>query len=105
MQLKWNPTRNLDSRWWRRSDGSSCSINVSILDGGLNPVLSEYAWYCANNDNHYGSQGVKEAGMWPNGFGLYDMHGNLMKWAMIKSVCLGLSEVQTLIHQFVRTYI
>jgi formylglycine-generating enzyme required for sulfatase activity len=52
--------------------------NETILDGVNNPLLRDYAWYSGNNDNQYGVYGSKEVGQkLPNGFGLYDMHGNL----------------------------
>ena len=38
--------------------------------------LQKYAWYQANTDNHTWPVGSLK----PNDFGLFDMHGNVMKW-------------------------
>ena len=38
--------------------------------------LDKYGWYQKNSDN----QGHKVGGKLPNGFGLYDMHGNANEW-------------------------
>ena len=60
---------------------STSTGNETILDGVSNPLLRDYAWYGGNNDNQYGVYGSKEVGQkLPNGFGLYDMHGNLSEW-------------------------
>ena len=54
---------------------SSCSSSVTIQDGVSNPLLSDYAWFCGN-----ASSSMEVAQLLPNGFGLYDMHGNLFEW-------------------------
>ena len=73
------------SDFWT-GDGSSlggaysaeaCNGTETIQDGVSNPLIGDYAWYCGNNS----PTGVKSvAQKLPNGFGLYDMHGNLYEW-------------------------
>jgi len=55
---------------------------VTIEDGSSNPpALSEYAWFCGNRyDSTYGNGSKPDGLKLPNGFGLYDMHGNLFEW-------------------------
>ena len=59
----------------------SCSTGILIEDGALEPVLSEYAWFCGTDGLNGFDEGTKEVGqLLPNGFGLYDMIGNLSEW-------------------------
>ena len=48
-------------------------VDVVVLDGVLSPYLSLFAWYSANSS--VASHEVAQ--LEPNGWGLYDMHGNL----------------------------
>ena len=54
-----------------------CDSSVVILDGVNAPVFGDYAWFCGNAELS-NEVAQKE----PNGFGLYDMHGNLFEWNM-----------------------
>ena len=62
----------------------SCDGDETIDDGAGSPypLVGDYAWYCGNNgaagDSNYGAKEVAQ--LLPNGYGLYDMHGNL--WEM-----------------------
>ena len=79
--------------FWTPDGGGNYSTNAcngteTIQDGVSNPLLRDYAWYEGNNDNQYGDNGSKEVGQKvPNGYGLYDMHGNLWEWTADWSGC------------------
>ena len=57
------------------SSSQDCTLAPIIYDGVNNPSVSLYSWYCANAS---GAQDVAQKGK--NGFGLFDMHGNLREW-------------------------
>jgi large repetitive protein len=54
------------------SVNGACDYDAIITDGSLNPYLRDYAWFCGNTNI---AQPVAQ--LIPNGFGLYDMHGNV----------------------------
>ena len=55
---------------------NTCNSNITIQDGVTNPLLSDYS--SSRNNSPNGSKEVETK--LPNGFGLYDMHGNLFEW-------------------------
>ena len=66
------------------SNAEGCTGAETIADGSEEPLFGDYAWYCGNNsgstgDSTYGSKEVAQ--LLPNGYGLYDMHGNLFEWS------------------------
>ena len=58
-------------------ENNTCSNNVTIQDEVNNPTLSNYAWFCGNNTTLTTKMVAQKE---PNGFGLYDMHGNVLEW-------------------------
>src|SRR6266480_3964805 len=46
--------------------------------GGDPSPLGDYAWYGANSNDKYHTVATKK----PNGWGLYDMLGNVMEWTL-----------------------
>jgi large repetitive protein len=59
------------------SSEESCIGDEVLEDGtGAEPPISQYAWYCGSGVE--ASQEVAQ--LLPNGFGLYDMHGNVSEY-------------------------
>jgi len=73
---------------WEYACRAGTTTRFSFGDSNCAPTgctscdLSNYAWWCGNN----GASGTPEYGTkvvgqkLPNGFGLYDMHGNVWEW-------------------------
>ena len=58
-----------------------CNDTVTIQDGVNNPLLVDYAWFCGVTVNGTEVEWIAGSSTkLPNGFGLYDMHGNLWEW-------------------------
>ena len=57
------------------------NTDILILDGVQDPPLVDYAWFCGNRfDSSYDNTCKPVGQKAPNGFGLFDMHGNLSEW-------------------------
>lgn len=57
-------------------NSNQCLSTVQIMDGDLNPLLGDFAWFCGNADNQTQPVATKR----PNAFGVYDMAGSLWEW-------------------------
>lgn len=87
--LIWTPAGGGD---YSAGSLNDCYGTETILDGSANPpLLGDYAWYCGNNDVGSYSDGTKEvATRAPNGWGLYDMFGNVAEWTADWGGCASL---------------
>jgi len=68
------PYRLLSEAEWEYAARGGASTVFSFGDGPS--ACGEYAWFVANSGNHTHAAGEKR----PNGFGLYDVHGNVWEW-------------------------
>ena len=57
-------------------NSNQCLDTVQIMDGDLNPLLGDFAWFCGNANNQTQPVATKR----PNAFGVYDMAGSLWEW-------------------------
>jgi len=66
---------------------SGCSENWTLSDG---TILGDIAWFCGNNllyNSSYPNGSKEVATRESNGFGIYDMHGNLWEWMADRDSC------------------
>ena len=55
----------------------SC-LGDTIITDGEETILADFAWYCDTQDVPYGVKAVAQKRA--NGFGLFDVHGNVGEW-------------------------
>ncbi len=94
-EAEWEYTARVgtDQEFWTADGGgsansSACYSIIPIQDGGATPNLDAFAWYCYNryDSTYYNTDkpvGLKS----PNGFGVYDMHGNVSEWTADRWGC------------------
>jgi formylglycine-generating enzyme required for sulfatase activity len=68
------PYRLLSEAEWEYAARAGTTTRFSFGDDDTE--LGRYAWYFKNSDRKSQAVGTKA----PNGFGLYDMHGNVYEW-------------------------
>jgi formylglycine-generating enzyme required for sulfatase activity len=64
--------------WTVNGGGDLTSTNNSVTTLSDGSDLRDYAWYSVNNSPNSGTKAVGQK--LPNGFGLYDMCGNVWEW-------------------------
>ena len=62
-----------EAQWEKAAGGGS---DGKFCFGNDETRLGEYAWYWSNSNKRIHPVGLKK----PNGYGIYDMHGNVLEW-------------------------